>query len=223
MSDIKPAVPIDERETPNKNSRAPNLVTARIDIDPASKPKARLRKPSRVQRAASNFLGDTAENVIGYIFMDVLIPAAKDLVRDMVTEGIGRLLYGDDRRNYRSGRDVRSRKDGGSIISYGSFYNQRSDERERRREPVRAPGYSSKLSDISFASRADATEVLDFMYEFLEKYDAVSIADFYELSGLASHSDYTDNNWGWTDLSGVKITVGSDGARIKFPQPERIK
>lgn len=189
--------------------------------------QARVRKPSKLKSAAQTFLGDTAENVVSHVLLSVLIPTAKDLLRDMVTEGIDRLLFGE--RGARGGRTTRrgyQRRDGGTIVSYGDYYStggRRPSTTRRSDKTLHAPGYQSRLDNVVFASRTDATEVLDFMYEFLSQYNVVSVADFFELSGLEDMSDWTDNNWGWLELSGVKIASNKDGVTIKFPEPERIK
>ena len=47
------------------------------------------------------------------------------------------------------------------------------------------------------------------MDELIDTYRAVSVADMYDLAGLSC--DYTDNKYGWTNISGAKPVRVRDG------------
>ena len=51
--------------------------------------------------------------------MDVLLPAAKNTISDVVSESIQRLLFGDSGPNRR--KNVRDNR---SFVSYNSFYTK---------------------------------------------------------------------------------------------------
>lgn len=68
--------------------------------------------------------------------------------------------------------------------------------------------------------RAEAEEVIDRMFELVSRYGSVSVADMYELVGLAS--THTDNKWGWTDLSGAGVSRIRGGYLLDLPEPEPL-
>lgn len=75
---------------------------------------------------------------------------------------------------------------------------------------------SINVDDIVFDTRRDAETILDAMANIKNAYDVVTVADLYELSGLSSN--YNDNRYGWTDISGVTVFRVRDGYMLKLPK-----
>lgn len=90
------------------------------------------------------------------------------------------------------------------------------NHKQQNRSDVTAP------SDIYFASRKDAVEVLHSMNEVIKSYGYVSMADFYDLSGVKS-PNYTDGKYGWTSVEGCKIVRHRNGYSVEFPKPLQIR
>jgi len=80
--------------------------------------KGKVKKRSEVKKMADVFMAEDVTSVKDYIIMDVLLPAAKKAISDMVTSGIDMILYGETRSH---GKD----RDRGSRVSY-TKYNYRS-------------------------------------------------------------------------------------------------
>ena len=76
----------------------------------------------------------------------------------------------------------------------------------------------SKADDLIIASRAEAEQVLDEMYELLDTYKQVTVADFYDMLGISS--EFTDNKYGWTNLNGARVIRVRDGYRIDLPREQ---
>lgn len=74
------------------------------------------------------------------------------------------------------------------------------------------------FDQIIIGSRQEAEEVLDRMYDLISRYDAASVADLYELTGIESaHSDY---KWGWDNLRGSSVgRVKGGGYLLELPEP----
>ena len=71
--------------------------------------------------------------------------------------------------------------------------------------------------NIVLESRGDAESVLDSMGEIIDQYGMVKVADLYDLVGLTG--SYTDNNYGWTNLSTAHVVRLNDGGYlIKLPR-----
>ena len=63
--------------------------------------------------------------------------------------------------------------------------------------------------------------MLTRMDEMIDTYGAVSVADFYEMVGITG--EYTDNNYGWTDLRSAYVSRTRDGFIIRFPPSIALK
>lgn len=66
-------------------------------------------------------------------------------------------------------------------------------------------GETGRVRTVYFNTSEEATKILDHMRYLCETYGLVRVADYYDLIG--SYGSYTDNCYGWTDLSSVKVRV----------------
>jgi len=210
------AVPMRE-ETPEEKEMMV-FADEEVKVKPKIKrPIVRVKKKSWIQKLLGSIIGgDSGEGVGDYILTDVLVPAAKSTIQDMVTSGIEMLLFGET-----SGarRGVHRDRDRGTKVSYGSYFK---DDRRDRRDSRRVPGYHNRLEGISFESRGEAESVLDALVDLLDEYENVSIADFYEQASIENMIEFTDNGWGWTNLARARIIRTRDGYEIEFPRLQRL-
>ncbi len=169
------------------------------------------KKQSLGKRVAGTIFDDDTSSVGQYILWDVLIPAFKSTLSDIVTGGIEMLLYGDGGGD----RDRRTKRDRGrSYVSYSRYYEDDRDDRRRRRAKGKRARH--EFDDVIFDSRRDAENVLSRLVDLIEEYDEVSVSDFYDMVGI--DSTYTDRAWGWTNLRGSYVERGRDGYYIKLPR-----
>jgi hypothetical protein len=76
------------------------------------------------------------------------------------------------------------------------------------------------FDEIVLDERSEAEEVLDRLFDVVNKYESATVADLYDLVGLPStHADY---KWGWTDLRGAGVSRIRDGYLLDLPDPEII-
>jgi len=160
------------------------------------------RKKSGLDKIKGEFISDDAKNIKSYVFGEVLIPAIKKAISDIVTDGISILLYGESR-----GGGKRSTAD---RVSYRSYY----DTSYSRTPMTRSISYS--YDDIILNSRGEAEDVLARMDELMETYGLVRVADLYDLVGITGN--YTDNKYGWTNIRNAEIIRVRDGYMIKMPR-----
>lgn len=167
---------------------------------------AKTRKKGEMQKFADVFIAEDANNVKSYILMEVIIPAVKKAISDIVTTGIDMILYGEAGRSKRNGSAPK--------VSYRQYYNQSS-------EPIRAGSANSRRSidydDIYFDTRGDAETVLDAMQDIINQYGTVSIADLYELAHVAN-DNFTLNRYGWANINGAQAVRVRDGYILKLPR-----
>lgn len=175
------------------------------------------RKKETISHKFSRLIfNDTAANVAGYIVMDVLIPALKNLAVDATSKGIERLVHGQVSTNRRYGPEPRSR------FNYNAQAQRRADREviHMPDQPPRARGYA--VGDIVLTTREDAEHVLERMIDIIDTYDVVSVADFYELLGIPV-SSFMDQNWGWYMLTGSDVRQVREGFLLHLPSPVAIR
>ena len=60
---------------------------------------AKLKKKSEIQKIAETFVAEDLNKVKNAVLMDVIVPAVKKVISDIVTNGIDMLLYGEVKHN----------------------------------------------------------------------------------------------------------------------------
>lgn len=160
-------------------------------------------------------ISEDAANVKSYVIMDVLVPAFKKLVSDIVTDGIDIILYGGS-----GGRDNRRRA--GERPQYRTTCSDRS---YNRREP---DSYESNsrfdYEDIVYDYRSDAEAVRKEMLYAINEYGLVSVADMYDMSGKVAPR--TSNNYGWMSARAIENTEPKrvrDGYILPLPKATPIE
>lgn len=161
--------------------------------------KVKTRKRNRF---VDSIISEEAGNAKNYILEDVIIPALKKTVEDVVSNGVSIILYGETGRG----------KSRGSKVSYRDYYE--SDRKRDRSYDSRYRGYD--YDDAVFETRGEAERVLDQMFECLDRWKIVTVADFYDLVGIPGR--YTDNKYGWTDISSASVRRIRDGYVINLPR-----
>jgi hypothetical protein len=170
------------------------------------------------KRLAETFLGDDTQSVGSYIFHDVLVPAAKALINDMIGGGLEMLLYGTQRGRNSSRRGGMSN----SRTSYGDYYDSR-DRKDRDRggrEMTRSGRAKHDFDEIILENRGEAEEVLAHLVDLTIDYQQATVADLYELVGI--NSDFTDNKYGWTDLRSASVQRVRSGYLLNLPKTQLL-
>lgn len=187
------------------NSHKAREEVAEKKVEKVVSGKTSTKKKSGIRKLSDTFLSEDVSNVKSYIFSEVLLPAAKKLVSDIVTNGIDMLLYGE----------IKNKKGDSSKVSYSRYYDDRRDRSRDYRSPVVRNNFD--YDEIIFETRGDAEAVLDAMYDILNQYKVVSVAELYDLASITTHN-YTCNNYGWIDLRGSSVVRVRDGYILKLPR-----
>ena len=162
------------------------------------------------------FFGGDARQSARYVAGDVLLPALRNLIVDMVTMGIERVVYGENAR--RRGRPTTPFT---SRVQYNAYSAMR-DPRERVNLPGQPPRLAARSQepDLILERREDAEAVLEQLVAIIDQYDVASVSDLNELLGRPS--SHIDQKWGWTSLGRVSIRQVREGYHLDLPQPEEI-
>lgn len=185
-------------------------------LEKVVKGTATLKKPSAAKKVEEALLADDAKTVKTYLLWDVLIPAIKDTLSDLVKKGIDALLFGEEHR----GNGSVKRSGDTSYVSYSSYYNRNRDRSGRAQASRGRSRRTMSFDDILFETRADAEEVLENLVDLTMMYGLASVSDFYELAGI--EYNYIDNRWGWYELSEARVLRVRDGYILDLPRTEKL-
>ena len=166
---------------------------------------AKSKKKSDIRKFTDVFISEDVNNVKSYILLEVLVPAIKKAISDIVTNGIDMILYGETGKTKSNST--------ASKVSYRSYYDERNGRRDYSAVHTKT-GYN--YDDIILDNRGEAEEVLSRMDELISTYGLVSVADLYDLVGITGN--YTDNKYGWTDIRSASVIRVQDGYMLKLPK-----
>lgn len=165
------------------------------------------RRKNEVRKLTDIFVHEDISNVKTYVFMDILVPAIKKAISDIVTDGVDMILFGGTTNHNKKGNTIN-----GSYKNYVSFSSNNRDTRDRG---YSRDGYS--YDDIRYETRGEAEAVLNQMDDILDQYQEVTVLDYYDLSGVTGN--FTDNKYGWTDLRSASVErLRGGGYIIKLPR-----
>lgn len=179
------------------------------------KGNVKIKKRSFGRKFADIFFGEEIVDVKGYILQDVLIPAIKDTISDIITGGSDMLLFGE--RRLRGGR----RPSNGAYTSYSSYYQSGSKNNPRTRPSGSYSGSRCFIKDIIFETRGEAEDVLGNMIDVIKDYGMVSVADLYDM--VDEPGQFTDNSWGWSDLGSASVRRVAEGYMLVLPKVISLK
>ena len=167
-------------------------------------------KENGMRKLTDIFISEDVSNVKNYILFDVVVPALKKAIYDLVVGTLDMSLYGGHGSGKRPTADRVSYRD----------YNDISRRDNRSYDSTRTnSGYS--YDDIVLETRGEAEAVLSRMDEIMEEYEIVRVADLYDLVGVSC--EHTDNKYGWTNIRNAKIVRVHDGYKIEMPRALPIR
>ena len=224
-----------ERKMPSVEDFPSNAIgSENKETRPAIKGKVR-RKKSFLKGMRDEFVSEDADNMGSYLLNDILFPALRDLINDICHGAIDAAFGGGG--NYRRGS---SRSHRSSYISYDRIYDNRRGRRRRERDiddydddddriaRRRLPDCSEFIFDPDrfkrpSDARREADNLLDDMADRIEEYGEVTLAWFLDQVGADVVGAWNAENWGWTNLAGVKVRGSNrNGWYIDLPRPKEL-
>ncbi len=180
-------------------------------------PRQSIRPKSGLEKAKNSIVKESMSDVGSYILSDVLIPAAKKLVTDVVTNGIELLLYGETSKSKKSS--------GAPSVSYRNYY----DDKKRERDDYRARDVRRSFLDydITFRCKADAKATLDKMQQVLDSFPQVTVKDYVEIAQevddtIRLDTSWADDKYGWKDLRAAEVVYSRGDWIIDLPPAKPI-
>jgi hypothetical protein len=200
------------------NSKLPRADSGTSDkvVEQVVSGEVSSRKKPLGRRLREVFIGGDTKSVVSYVFTEVLLPQAKEMLTEAVSSGFEKLIYGESRPGRRYGSRPTVTPGPTNYTRYAVRGNNpigRHGVEDRR--PT-ASVRTHELDDILLATRVEAETVVDRLYDLLREYESVSVADLRSLIGWSS--SYTDQKWGWTDLHGTEVRRVRDGYILILPK-----
>lgn len=197
----------------------------RVPLDTVVTKGVTRKKRSLGTRIKHIFFGGDAKDAASNVASEVIFPALRNVIVDSATEGIRRMVYGENTRpQNRSSSGIGKY---GSRTTYAHPVRRQSQSPYSRGAYTVMPDQAPRLqprggigSDIILHSREDAALVVERMADILDQFDKVSVADLYDLLGMPTTMN--DNKWGWRVLSSPGIAQVRDGWLIELPNSEPI-
>jgi hypothetical protein len=175
------------------------------------------RKPGLGSKIRDTFMGVSAREVGQHVVMDVIVPQIKGMVVDAGIQMLERTILGEARsRSSSSSSSSAGRSRGSNYVAYNR-YSGGSMGSESEAINFR----SNEVREVIVETRGDAQNVLDELFRHIDRYNAVSVAYYYELVGITGK--FTDHQWGWTNLNASGVSHVREGYRIELPKPISIK
>lgn len=180
--------------------------------------QATRKKKGLGKKFAETFIADDAGSVGEYVIFDVLVPAMKDTLYDIVANTVSMFLFGGGARRPSGGY---SRHTDYSSYSSTRRMPKSSSGASRGRQIRDEDRKSLSFDEIEFDNIADANKVLDKLMWRLDEYGQVTVADFYDYCGITP--DYTETKYGWYGLEGAYVKRGYGGRYyVILPKPEYL-
>lgn len=164
-------------------------------------------KTNEARKIADIFISEDISNVKNYIFMDVIVPAVKKAIYDVVTNGIDMFLYGGSGKGKSNSTT--------SKVSYRNYYERKDNGGYRQSEP-NANRNALDYEDIVFDNRGEAEAAKQQMMDLIDRYGMVTVSDLYEMANQTA--PYTAQKYGWMDVRSAETQRVRDGYILKLPR-----
>lgn len=186
--------------------------------------EVKIHEKNVLERLTSSFIEEDLTHVKGYVWANVLKPAIKDAIVNTVNGAMEMFFYGSS--TPRTKRNKVSRPN--EVTSYSSYYM--SEKRSA------TPGPSADSIDFrcyAFKDPKDAEKLILILLETIERYNQVSVNNYYSIlegilkddegNSISIPSSWTDEKYGWTDLTGIKKRWTRDGWIVDLPRAEVLE
>lgn len=181
--------------------------------------KGTISKESLAAKFKRIFLSPDINSVGEFIFIDVFVPAIKDLIVNIIENTVNVAFFGNSsKRPYIVGRQQGNQQQRASIYWNSSVGQSRpyANQPVQPQQQVRA---ANNFRDITYPDKISAEAVLNELYSLISQYGRATVADLYSLSSVSS-DNFTNNDYGWTNLQGSTVARSRDGYILDLPKPQ---
>lgn len=174
------------------------------------------RKQPLGKRIASLLIAGDPKTSARESAMEVFLPGLQRIVLDTLKQSLDRLILGEAQT--RSGGIVRTF--GGQVtrVAYESAGKSISTQRQAPKPQLSWQARSThNFDEILLEEREDAVNAIEKLRVTIEEYGVARVSDLYDAVDMTS--EFTDDKWGWYDLSQAGLKWTSDGYLLNLPKP----
>lgn len=177
--------------------------TKKVDYT-ALKGKVTLKK-SKMDSLGKSVIQGSITDAIANAITDLIIPAGRDLLFNVVTSVSQTLIYGESDQPSVSNRV--NRIPYSSISNYNRMGRPTSHVQKVRQLPE---------DGFIFERKSDADAALEHLHEACDTFGVVSVQALYEI--CEQTAPYTANKYGWMNLDDARVERTRDGYILKLPR-----
>lgn len=148
---------------------------------------------------------------------EIVVPRIKQGFEEAFNSFLAGMLWGGG-QNRPSGSIVQGTVLRGAVNQYHNV--QVTNQTLARQATVGVNVSSGNYQDLVIPTQQMAESILANMYDLLNQYRMVAVADLYELSSITPAP--SDNAFGWTSLDGARISAAHGGYLLELPKPHRL-
>ena len=177
-------------------------------IDKVNISPVKVKKETEFGKFVRKVFSDDVSKIGTHLVDEVVVPSIKKLMTESGKTVLDWIFYG-----------ISGSKQSSSTIghvSYAKYYDS-------SKPPVEPSSYRANVytvNDIIYNERGEAEEVLMKLKECIERYGMVSVGDYYDM--ISQKFTYTDQKYGWRDISSAEIIRVRDGYKIQFPKVQAL-
>ena len=192
---VSPAKPSSEGERPK--------------VEKAIEGSAVIKRKSVGKRFASIFTGVSIKEIVDDAIDQAIIPGIKGLLLSVGERALDKAFGSGTGGRSIPNAAARTMVTNVAHVAYNKFSapNAATVRDAATRPPLAMSRRGQAVHDfdeIEFQTREDASIILNLMYDRLQEYGSVSVAEFYGWADV--RGNFTDNNYGWRDLTGAGPT-----------------
>lgn len=192
----------------------------------ADKPKPKKVVTGKVSRRKKKSpMAESLSASLQSVLETIIIPNLKTMLHQSINVGSYNMIFTEEDQRHNQGffRAGPSNVPVSSRTNYNKVQPNRDANRPELPSPLsKRDRAMHNFEQIKFEFFVDADNALSALYHELETYEVVSVSDFYMIVGETPQ--FTDENWGWTSLTGARVEPirFGGGFTIVLPQPQPL-
>jgi hypothetical protein len=198
-------------EYPSNSRAKKEAEQARPKLTKVTTQGVRVKKKTFGDSLKYGVWGKYVKPALIFAGVSIILPAIKDMAEDAVTGMI--------RGAFNGGQYDRSSRSKGStsFTNYSKYSGEKKEEKRVLSDRARS---AHDFSELILDSRAECEYILETLEDLVDRYGHAKVSDMYSLAGISG--SFTDDKWGWFDLSTAGVRRHQGGYLLQMPRTQPI-
>lgn len=198
--------------TPN-NKKYNEIQKEQLPKKITTSPATVKKEGSKLGEIVETFVINDIKDIKTSILLDYIVPGLKDLATGIIDS-----IFNKGNINRTSDRYS------GRTRYEGAYRGNTRSPRQNSSMEYRIQRNYYDYRNLTWNTRGQAEVALNSLWDILDQYKVVSIADLFDIAQCTPPGDSSGNNYGWFDLSGSDVIRTFDGKYlIKLPPAVSLK